>query len=608
LLRIANCSGFWGDRPTAPAEMVRGGPIDVLTGDYLAELSLAILQRQRARGGPGFVGTFVKQMEEVLVECVERGIKIVSNAGGLDPHGLAAALATLAAERGVRPRIAVVDGDDLLPRLAELRAAGERFVHLDKQVPLDGIEPLTANAYLGGWGIAEALGRGADIVITGRVTDASLVVGPAAWRFGWRRDDWDRLAGAVAAGHIIECSAQATGGNYSFWKDVDWSRPLGFPIAEVFEDGSFVITKHPGTGGRVDVGTVTAQLLYEIDGPRYASPDVVARFDTVQLIDEGGDRVRGSGTRGEPPPPTLKVAINHAGGFRNAMTVCIAGLDLDAKVARALSLLAEASGGREAFAEWHAAVRRPPPDGPDGPRDNESAIAYLTITVKSPDRSRVGKVWAARVVALSLSSIPGHSITHPPEDATLYLVFWPALVDAARVAASVTLDGARTPVAPPSITAPFEQLRDRAIDLAAAAALIGIDAERLGGPTVRLPLGRLLGARSGDKGGNANLGLWARSDAAFAWAAATLTAERMRALFPDLAPFPIERTLLPNLRAVHFVIRGLLGDGVAASTRADPQAKTLGEYVRARVLDVPAALLAAPPIFPAGCQGRADQG
>lgn len=590
-LRIANCSGFWGDRRAAAAEVVRGGPIDVLTGDYLAELSLALLQRQRARGGPGFVGTFVEQMEEVLAECVRRGIKIVSNAGGLDPHGMAAALEELAARAGVRPRIAVVEGDDLLPRLAELRAAGERFVHLDRGVPLDGLEPLTANAYLGGWGIAEALGRGADLVITGRVTDAALVVGPAAWRFGWRRDDWDRLAGAVAAGHILECGTQATGGNYSFFEEVDWSRPLGFPIAEVYDDGSFVITKHPGTGGRVDVGTVTAQLLYEIDGPRYANPDVVARFDTVRLVDEGGDRVRGSGTRGEPPPPTLKVALHHAGGFRNAMTVLVAGLDLDEKIARVEALVAEASGGREQFAEWHAAVRRPP-RGDDGPSDNEHAIAYVTITVKSGDRARVGKAWASRVVALSLASVPGHAITRPPEDATPYLVFWPALVDAARVTAAVVMGGERTPVAPPPRTAMIEPVGDREVDLAEAAALVGVEVGRLGGPTVRAPLGRLLGARSGDKGGNASLGLWARGDAAFAWAAATLTVERMRALFVDLAPFPIERTLLPNLRAVQFVIRGLLGEGVAGSTRGDPQAKTLGEYVRARVVEVPRGLLA----------------
>ncbi|HEX4461052.1 MAG TPA: acyclic terpene utilization AtuA family protein, partial [Polyangia bacterium] len=258
-LRIANCSGFWGDRATAAAEMVRGGPIDVLTGDYLAELTMALLAKQRAGGKGGFVGSFVAHIEPVLAECAARGIKIVTNAGGLDPRALAQTLRELGARLGVQLRIAVVSGDDILPRLSELQAAGERFVHLDRGQPIDrlGVDVVTANAYLGGWGIAEALARGADIVVTGRVTDAALVVGPAAWRFGWARDDWDRLAGAVAAGHIIECSAQATGGNYSFFDEVDWSRPLGFPIAELSEDGSFVITKHPGTGGRVSIGTVT---------------------------------------------------------------------------------------------------------------------------------------------------------------------------------------------------------------------------------------------------------------------------------------------------------------------------------------------------------------
>lgn len=576
MLRIANCSGFWGDRLSAAEEMVRGGPIDVLTGDYLAELTLAILARQRARGGDGWVGTFVQQMERVLGECLDRGIKIVSNAGGLDPAGLGRTLARLAARIGKKARIAVVEGDDLLPRLGALQADGERFVHLDRGVPLGAREVLTANAYLGGWGIAEALGRGADVVVTGRVSDAALVVGPAAWRYGWRRDDWDRLAGAVAAGHVIECSAQATGGNYSFFEEVDWSRPLGFPIAEVYDDGSFVITKHPGTGGRVDVGTVTAQLLYEIDGARYFNPDVVARFDTVRLADEGGDRVRGSGTRGEPPPPTLKVALICAGGFKNAMTVRVAGLDVEKKAALVERLAAEASGGRERFAAWEARLdRREHAD----PRDNDEAIAHLTIAVKSPEAARVGKAWAARVVALSLASVPGHSITHPPAEATPFSVYWPALVDAARVEQTVTLDGARWTVAP------SPTLRERAPIVAPP------PPPAPGGPTARVPLGRVFGARSGDKGGNANLGLWARSEAGYAWLAHALDPARLAALFPDLAPFAIERALLPPLRAVNFVIRGLLGDGVAASTRSDPQAKTLAEYVRARVVELPAALL-----------------
>ena len=439
-----------------------------------------------------------------------------------------------------------------------------------------GRDPLTANAYLGGWGIAEALARGADIVVTGRVSDAALVVGPAAWRFGWARDDWDRLAGAVAAGHIIECSAQATGGNYSFFEEVDWSRPLGFPIAEMHADGSFVITKHPGTGGRVNVGTVTAQLLYEIDGARYYNPDVVARFDTITLTDEGNDRVRGSGTRGEPAPPTLKVAMNVAGGWRNAMTVRLAGLDLDDKANLVEALVAEVSGGRERFAEWHVALRRGA--GEKDPRDNEAATAYLTITVKSPDKALVGKAWSQRIVGLSLSSVPGHSIAHPPEDATPFLVYWPALVDAARVPATLHFEGEAIAVAPSPTTTERPPL-DAALPPPLSA-----------GAVARAPLGRVFGTRSGDKGGNANLGIWGRTPAAYAWLAHELTVERLRALFPDLAPYAIDRAMLPNLHAVNFTVRGILGDGVAASTRSDPQAKTLGEYVRARVVELPVEL------------------
>jgi hypothetical protein len=574
-LRIANCSGFWGDRATGATEMVRGGPIDVLTGDYLAELTMALLAGQRARGKGGFVGTFVQQIEPVLAECAQRGIKIVTNAGGLEPAALAQTLRELAARLGLSLRIAFVAGDDLLPRLDALQAAGERLVHLDRGQPLGGVDVVTANAYLGGWGIAEALGRGADIVVTGRVTDAALVVGPAAWHFGWRRDDWDRLAGAVAAGHIIECSAQATGGNYSFFDEVDWSRPLGFPIAEMYEDGSFVITKHPGTGGRVSVGTVTAQLLYEIDGPRYFNPDVVARFDSVQLVpDEAGpDRVRGSGTRGEPPPPTAKVTINYAGGFRNSMTVRLAGLDVPKKAALVERLARQAVGDCEA-----RLVRA----DHDDPADNDAAIALLTLTAKSAEKARVGKAWSGKLVELALASVPGHSITHPPGDATPYLVYWPALVDAAQLLPTVTIGDESWPVAPALST-----LATRAPLVEPAAAWDSV----LDGATVRTPLGRVFGARSGDKGGNANLGIWGKTPLAYTWLASFLTVEKMRQLFADLAPYPMTRTLLPNLNAVHFYLHGLLGEGVASSTRSDPQAKTLGEYVRARVVALPAVLL-----------------
>jgi hypothetical protein len=292
VVRIGNCSGFYGDRLSAMHEMLTGGDLDYLTGDYLAELTMLILARDRARNPDrGYAKTFLTQLEECLGLAQDSGVRIVANAGGLNPAGLADAVRAMAKRLGVPVNVAHVEGDDLLPRAAELGFGN----------------PLAANAYLGAWGIVDCLNNGANVVVTGRVTDASVIVGPAAAHFGWSRTDYDQLAGAVAAGHIIECGAQATGGNYAFFTEIDDMMHPGFPLAEVRADGSSVITKHPGTGGAVTVGTVTAQLLYEISGARYANPDVTLRVDTIELAEDGADRVLVSGVRGEPPPPTLKV-------------------------------------------------------------------------------------------------------------------------------------------------------------------------------------------------------------------------------------------------------------------------------------------------------------
>jgi hypothetical protein len=391
-LRVANCSGFYGDRLSAAREMVEGGPIDVLTGDWLAELTMLILAKSARGGRGGFARTFVTQMEQVMGTCLERGIRVVSNAGGLDPVGCADAVREVAQRLGLSPSIAVVRGDDLLPRLEELAAAGESLVNLDTGEPFGDRVPMTANAYLGGWGIAEALGRGADIVITGRVTDAAVVVGPAAWHFGWRRDDWDALAGAVVAGHIIECGCQTTGGNYAFFQEVPGLERPGFPIAEIEADGSCVITKHPGTGGLVSVGTVTGQLLYEIQSERYLNPDVVSRFDTISLAQDGPDRVRVFGTQGEPAPATTKVCINFDGGYRNSMTFCLTGLDIEEKAALVeRTFWGQQRGGREGFAQ--ASTRLVRSDKAD-PGSNEEAVATLTFTVKDPDERKVGRAFA----------------------------------------------------------------------------------------------------------------------------------------------------------------------------------------------------------------------
>jgi hypothetical protein len=596
-VRIANSSGFYGDRAAAAREMVEGGPIDVLTGDYLAELTMLILWKaQQKDPAAGYARTVLAQLEHVLGTCLDRGIKIVNNAGGLNPAGLAREFGALAERLGLHPRIAYVTGDDLLPRLGQLLSNGEALAHLDTGQPLSGAggKPVTANAYLGGWGITAALDAGADIVVCPRVTDASLVTGPAAWWHGWRREDFDQLAGAVLAGHVIECGPQATGGNYSFLDEITDRRYPGFPIAEVAADGSSVITKHPDTGGLVSPGTVTAQLLYEIAEPRYANPDVVAHFDTVTVGQDGPDRVRLSGTRGSPPPATAKVAINFLGGYRNTMTLVLTGLDIEDKAAWAEQELFGILGGREQFA--NADVRLLRFDRPDAPT-NEQATAHLRITVKDPDPRKVGRRFSNATMELALGGYAGFHTTTPPAPESAYGVYWPALVPAAAVPHAVVLpDGATVPIAP---TAPEDAAPQAGgPSPVAGPPVAGLPVAGLpvagpvaAGPSVAAPLGRICGARSGDKGGNANIGIWTRDPAAYPWLRDYLTVARLRVLLPECARLDVRRFELPNLSALNFVVVGLLGEGVAASTRPDPQAKGLGEYLRSRTAEIPAALL-----------------
>ncbi len=461
-IRIANCSGFFGDRQSAAREMVEDGPIDVLTGDWLAELTMLILARQRMKHGSGYARTFLTQMEEVLGTCTDRGIRVVSNAGGLDPEGLGTALRELATTLGLSLRIGVVSGDDLAPHVRDLIVAGEEFANLDtgEALAASGIRPLTANAYIGGEPVTAALRAGADIVVTGRITDAALVIGPAAFHHGWdyaaaRAGDQatlDALAGALVAGHVIECGAQATGGNYAFFTDVPGLEHPGLPIAEVASDGSTVITKHDGTGGMVTVGTVTAQLLYEVGGPDYLNPDVTARFDSIRLEQVGRDRVLISGTVGQAPPERLKVAMNYLGGFRNSLALVITGMEVEAKadvvlrtitgigLNQAASLepadLAAAStlDVRELSVELQASSIADPATA-------SQAQSFLRITVKDDDADKVGKPFTERVIEATLSSYPGLFPTTPPAAASPYGVYWPTTVGRGAVDVDVRVDG-----------------------------------------------------------------------------------------------------------------------------------------------------------------------
>ncbi len=582
-IRIANCSGFYGDRLSAAREMVEGGPIDVLTGDWLAELTMLILARSQAtRDGAGYARSFVTQMEQVMGTCLDRGIKVVSNAGGLDPAGCAEAVAEVADRLGLAPTVAYVDGDNLMGRLDDLVAAGVDLAHFETGEPVGDLSRfISANAYLGCWGIVDALERGADIVVTGRTTDAAVVCGPAAWHHGWARDDWDRLAGAVVAGHVVECGTQATGGNYAFFTEVPGMVRTGFPWAEIGSDGSAVIGKHRGTGGEVSIGTVTSQLLYEIASPAYLGPDVTARFDTVELAEAGPDRVRITGTRGEPPPSTLKVAMNELGGYRHDIAIALTGLDIEAKAQLVEEAFWAACPHRpEEFAGVSTTVVR---TDKEDPGTNEEAVALWRLTLKDPDERKVGRAIFDTTVELSLSTIPGFfGVGAGGPRARPYGIYRPAVIPADLVPQHVVvLGGERTvvdSVAPPG----------------------AVTVDPLPGPapsstrlteTVRVPIGRVVGARSGDKGGNANLGVFARTDEGWTWLDGFLTLERLAELLPETAPLEVERFRLPALRSLNFVVHGLLQEGVAASTRQDAQAKSLGEWLRARVTDVPAALL-----------------
>ena len=583
VIRIGNCSGFYGDRLAAAREMIDGGPIDVLTGDYLAELTMSILYNQQQTRGEnvGYVGTFLKQLKDVAADCKARNIKIVTNAGGLNPKGMADEVEKILAELGVDSKVAYIDGDDLLPKLGALQTDGEKFTNLDTDEDLKDStqEALTANAYLGGWGIKEALDQGADIVICPRVTDAAVVIGPAAWKFNWQRNDYDALAGALAAGHIIECGAQCCGGNYAFFEEVPSFRNVGYPIAEIEANGNFTVTKHAGTGGLVSVGTVKAQLLYEISTPAYYNPDVIAHFDTMQIEQVGADRVYVSGCRGSTPPLTHKVCFNTRGPYKQSMETLLTGLDIEQKAERYLDAVFHNLGGREQFDDVDIQLIR---SDHEDPGSNEVAHAALRVTITHNDPSKFGRLFAAKVTELGLAGIPGNTgrgAAGFSGGAAIY--HWPALIDSQKITEHVHVGGKSIEVLPTQRLG-LEDIYYQQMPANIAPAPTG--------PTRRIPFGRLFGTRSGDKGGNANVGVWALTDAAYSFLYEYLTVEEFKRLAPDFGAYAVERYDMPNLLAMNFYIKGVLGTGAASNHRIDKQAKSLGEYLRAKYIEVPEVL------------------
>ena len=582
-IRIANCSGFYGDKLSIARDMIEGGPIDVLTGDYLAELTMTILYNQKLKRGEehGYVGTFLKQFKDVAKLAQEKDIKIVTNAGGLNPSSMAAAVEEIVQELNLDLKVAYIEGDDLMPRIDELYKGGETLTNIDKALDLQNYKkkPITANAYLGAWGIKEALDNGADVVICPRVTDAAVVIGPAAWKYNWSRDQYDELAGALAAGHIIECGAQATGGNYSFFQEVPTFDNIGYPIAEIYEDGSFVITKHENTGGLVSVGTVTAQLLYEIGSPAYLNPDVISHFDTLEITQESQDRVLVKNNRGSSPTKTHKVCINLVGGYRNGIELLLTGLDIEEKSKLIVDQIFKSLGGREQFDKVDIQLHR---TDKENPTSNEEAQAFLRIDVMSSNPDLVGRLFNAKIIELALANFPGWTGRSGVVPSGAYIEYWPALVNSKYIKEHIHIDGKVIDVTPTSQMDLEEKYYQK----------VPYENNKLDVNNFKEEyFGKIFGTRSGDKGGCANLGVWAKSQDAYSFLFEFLTVKKLKELMPDLDEFQIDRYELPNILSLNFYVHGILQDGVSSSTRMDGQAKSLGEYLRAKKINFPEQLL-----------------
>ena len=588
VIRIANCGGFWGDDPTAARRQVAGGPVNYLVMDYLAEITMAILQKQRAKDpSAGYAKDFVVQLRDVLQDVVARDITVITNAGGVNPAACAAAVEALAAELGVARgvRIAVVGGDDLYERLDDLAAEGEQMASMETGEPLSTVRDkvLSANVYLGAAPIVRALEQGANIVIAGRVTDTSVTLAPMLHRFGWASNDWDKLAAGVVAGHIIECGTQCTGGNHTDWQSVPSFHQMGYPIIEASPDGTFVVTKHPGTGGLVSVDTVREQLLYEMGAPAYLSPDVTARFDSIRLEQEGPDRVRVTGVRGEAPPEKLKVAISYRDGYRAVGRMLVSGPDVLRKAQQAADVFWDLAGGKDAYDDtstqlvgWDASH---PPLATEQPSE-----VLLQLGVRDADRARIESGFSPMVVGSMLQSMPG--MTMPADQgrprATEVVAHWGALIPRTSVTATVAVDGVEELVSsavPDGSSRPF-------VPEQPALPLVPSGAEQV------VPLVRLCLARSGDKGDTANVGVAARSPEAYAWLLEHLTEDVVRQHFKGFVQGDVERHPLPNLLALNFLLHRSLGGGGTSSLRFDAQGKTYAQYLLAMEVSVPAAVLA----------------
>ena len=584
MVRVGNASGYWGDDPDAPRRQLTQGPLEYLTLDFLAEVTMSILQKQRSRNAElGYATDFVHQMRSCLPILENVKTRLITNAGGINPHGCAREIAKLAGELGVSTKIAVIDGDDLVSHLDSLLAKGIPLKNMETGEELSTIRDRVegANAYLGAAPIIRALEQGAQIIITGRIADASLAAAPPAFEFGWSLKDWDRLAAAAVAGHILECGAQASGGNLTDWQEVPSFLEMGYPIAEFLPDGTFFITKHENTGGQVDRRTVTEQLVYEIGDPcRYITPDVIADFSTIALSQQADNRVKISGVRGQPPTDYLKISISYHRGYKAHGTLLLSG-PRAIKKSRTLAEIFWKRLGLDFEATstelvGHDAIHRHRAASVEAPE------VLLRLGVRDLDREKIEE-FARKFPSLLLSSTPATAIVGGRPRVQGVIAYWPSLVPAREVTPEVSLlETGETFQVPWTLSAPPARPAGPK-----PPAHREIPARVAGQSRVEVPLIELCYARSGDKGNTCNIGGVARSEPIYKWLLNELTEARVQEYFGEQVKGTVERFELPNLLAVNFLLHDSLGGGGTVSLRIDPQGKTLAGALLMMKVDMP---------------------
>jgi len=583
-VRIGGAAAAWGDTIHGARQLVEKGEVDYLVGDYLAEVTMALLARARAKAPDGgFIPDWLASVRPVLAQIRQRDIKLVTNSGGMNPLACRDAFLAAAAEAGLAFRVAVVLGDDLLPAEAGIRAAQPAEMFSGAALPAAFA---SINAYLGAGAIARALAAGADVVITGRVVDSAMALGPLMHEFGWGADDYDRLAAGSLAGHVLECGAQATGGLFTDWEEVaDGWDDMGFPIAECAADGSFVVTKPAGTGGKVSRGTVAEQIVYEIGDPRsYRLPDVTCDFSQVRIEEIGGDRVRVSGARGRAPGGDYKVCATNLDGFRLLTTYMIAGWQAGAKGRRTAEALVARVGrllaarGMAPFREVSIEVIGAEDTYGAGARVAEAREVVVKIGLRHED-ARALDLFAREFAHPGVAMAQGltgvlHGRPKPVPVLKVHSFLWPkekvpvaVVLDGASLAVAVA-SGAEAPAPPPHGAPP---------------------AMAFDGPAIAVPLRALAWGRSGDKGNHANIGLIARRPEFFPALAAGVDEARVAAFFAHYLEGEVRRYVLPGFHALNFLLEDVLGGGGTASLRYDPQAKTYAQML----LDLPVAVPAA---------------